>query len=118
MVFAPLESKYTVIPMEINRDVAQQYVDEGVWTQADITHVQQLVTIHEIGHQFELKHPKPDDPNDPNDHADPDYKAFPTGWVMSIPADNVEEQQSPQLQIKFSQWDIDEIRDIGEDEHP
>jgi hypothetical protein len=108
--FTPLtpdEPEYSMIAMETIRDVAAEYD----WSPAEITHIQQLVTIHEIGHQFGLKHPSDHPLNDPyKDYKDAD--AFP-GSVMTFPGldDNNNEGLEPQVALEFAEWAIAELRD-------
>lgn len=94
------EPEYSFIPMEIISDVAGQTTPAGrqAWTLQQQLQFEAVVTLHEVGHQFELGH----SPVYPSD-------------VMSAPPQPLDryEPQLLQVQTQFRDEDIGKIRTVA-----
>jgi Bacterial Ig domain len=80
---------YSFIPMEIVADVADQWG----WDEDQKETVQQVLAVHESGHQFQLVH----------------TAQYPE-HVMTAPNSDADEAQAPQVQLVFTEDDIERIR--------
>lgn len=99
---------YSTIPMEVLRDMAEQQRNgQDQWTAQEPALVQQIVVVHEIGHQFGLVHP----------NAQATQENFPD-HIMMAPYNDATEDGVPQMEIRFQESDIAKIRNHGGGDNP